>query len=66
MAERVNPDEKTLGSQFVNGMHRKVYPAIDPINPNNSATGKKVLITGASRGIGKVHQPNPFRTSKPF
>lgn len=54
MAEQVNPDEKTLGSQFVKGMHRKVYPAIDPTNPNNSAAGKKVLITGASRGIGKA------------
>jgi len=54
MAEQVNPDEMTLGSQFVKGMHRKVYPAIDPTNPNNSAAGKKVLITGASRGIGKA------------
>ncbi|OCK96894.1 NAD(P)-binding protein [Cenococcum geophilum 1.58] len=54
MTEQVNPDEKTLDSQFVKGMHRKVYPAIDPTNPNNSAAGKKVLITGASRGIGKA------------
>jgi len=54
MAAQVNPDEKTLGLQFVKGMHRKVYPAINPTNPNNSAAGKKVLITGGSRGIGKA------------
>jgi len=41
MTGQVNPDEKTLDSQFVKGMHRKVYPAIDPTNPNNSAAGRK-------------------------
>jgi NADPH:quinone reductase-like Zn-dependent oxidoreductase len=44
----------TLSTQFTPTMHRAVYPAISPSNPSNSAAGKSILVTGASRGIGKV------------
>lgn len=47
-------DAITKMLQFTPTMHRKVYPAIDPKNPQNSAAGKNVLVTGATRGIGKV------------
>jgi NAD(P)-dependent dehydrogenase (short-subunit alcohol dehydrogenase family) len=33
--------------------HHKVYPAIDISNPELSAEGKVVLVTGGGRGIGK-------------
>ncbi|KAF2878260.1 hypothetical protein BDV95DRAFT_533525 [Massariosphaeria phaeospora] len=38
---------------FTKSLHRDVYPTVDPKNPRNSAAGKSVLVTGASRGIGK-------------
>ncbi|KAF2118760.1 hypothetical protein BDV96DRAFT_629390 [Lophiotrema nucula] len=46
-------DGLTLSHQFTSKMHRQLYPAIDPKNPSLSAAGKNVLITGATRGIGK-------------
>ncbi|KAF2016765.1 hypothetical protein BU24DRAFT_423122 [Aaosphaeria arxii CBS 175.79] len=39
--------------QFTPTLRRAVYEAISPKNPQNSASGKNVLITGATRGIGK-------------
>ncbi|KAF2006227.1 NAD(P)-binding protein [Amniculicola lignicola CBS 123094] len=47
-------DGVTLGHQFTPTMHRQVYPAIKATNRNLSAAGKTVLITGATRGIGKA------------
>lgn len=38
--------------QFTKKVHTKVYPAIDPTNPDNSLNGKTVVVTGASRGLG--------------
>ncbi|TDZ32219.1 Short chain dehydrogenase citE [Colletotrichum spinosum] len=38
--------------QFTKRVHRDVYPAIDPANPELSLAGKVAIITGASRGIG--------------
>ena len=35
-------------------LHHDVYPSISPINPNLSAKGKVVLITGGGSGIGLV------------
>lgn len=32
--------------------HQTSYPAIDPSNPANSATGKTVVISGGTQGIG--------------
>lgn len=50
-----NPDVDfaTKLTQFTPTMHRNIYPAISPKNAQNSAKGKNVLITGATRGIGK-------------
>lgn len=38
---------------FTNTVHRSVYPAIDPTNPSNSASGKVVIVTGGGIGVGK-------------
>ncbi|UPX17179.1 uncharacterized protein EKO05_0007551 [Ascochyta rabiei] len=42
----------TTPFQLTKTMKREIYPAIDPNNPELSATGKTVLITGATGGIG--------------
>ncbi|KZM25066.1 oxidoreductase [Ascochyta rabiei] len=41
----------TTPFQLTKTMKREIYPAIDPNNPELSATGKTVLITGATGGI---------------
>ncbi|KAH7117554.1 hypothetical protein B0J11DRAFT_441630 [Dendryphion nanum] len=48
-----DPDFITKQINFVPTYHRQIYPAIAPKDPRNSAAGKTVLITGATRGIGK-------------
>lgn len=40
---------------FTKTTYRDVYPSIDPTtNPDLSQAGKIIIITGASRGIGRV------------
>lgn len=39
--------------QFTPTIRRDIYPAISPKAERNSAKGKNVLITGATRGVGK-------------
>lgn len=39
---------------FTNTVHRSVYPAIDPSNKANSASGKVVIVTGGGIGVGKA------------
>ena len=43
----------TVGNSFTKGVYRDVYPAVDPRNAHLSQAGKVVMITGASRGIGR-------------
>ncbi|KAL2783654.1 hypothetical protein BJX66DRAFT_344756 [Aspergillus keveii] len=38
---------------FTKKLHRDVYPAVDPNRPEHSQAGKVVVITGASRGLGR-------------
>jgi len=52
--ENLHPDHFTTASSFTKKVYREVYPAIDPSSPALSQEGKIVLITGASRGIGKT------------
>ncbi|ORY15411.1 hypothetical protein BCR34DRAFT_508423 [Clohesyomyces aquaticus] len=49
-----DPHAMTSPHQFTPTMHRDVYAAISPKNPDLNAAGKNVLITGATRGIGKA------------
>ncbi|KAF9877430.1 short chain dehydrogenase reductase [Colletotrichum karsti] len=46
------PDHFVKTLQFTKRVHRDVYPAIDPSNPDLALPGKVVIVTGASRGIG--------------
>lgn len=43
--------------QFTKTAQQDAYPAIDPSLPEHSLTGKVVVITGASRGIGALVGP---------
>lgn len=40
--------------QLTNTMHRDLYPLLEPSNPALSASGKTVLVTGVSGGVGKA------------
>ncbi|KAK9350639.1 hypothetical protein V1523DRAFT_419160 [Lipomyces doorenjongii] len=43
----------TTTNSFTKNVYRDVYPGVDPTSPALSQAGKIVVITGASRGIGK-------------
>jgi NAD(P)-dependent dehydrogenase (short-subunit alcohol dehydrogenase family) len=53
MADLPSKDLFTTSNSFTKGVYRDVYPAVDPRSPTLSKAGKIVLITGASRGIGR-------------
>jgi hypothetical protein len=58
MASQFDPDQHTKSDLFTKDYYRDVYPAIDPTSPELSLAGKVTIITGASKGIGKVsHAP---------
>ena len=40
--------------QLTKSMHRNLYPTLDPKNPDLSASGKVVIITGAGGRIESV------------
>ncbi|KAH6639400.1 hypothetical protein C7974DRAFT_388438 [Boeremia exigua] len=48
----MDPHAFTTPFQLTKTMRRELYPAIEPRNPELSATDKTVLITGATGGIG--------------
>jgi hypothetical protein len=48
------PDDYfTTSMQFTKKIHTDVYPSIDPSSPALSQAGKVVIITGASKGLGR-------------
>ncbi|XXG95758.1 hypothetical protein Hte_002029 [Hypoxylon texense] len=49
-----DPDAFTLPYQLTKQYHRDVYPLLEPTQPELSANGKTVLITGVSGGIGEM------------
>lgn len=49
-----DPNAFTLPYQLTKQVRRDVYPLLEPTQPELSAKGKTVLITGVSGGIGKV------------
>jgi hypothetical protein len=59
MAEQQMPpnDHFVTSFQFTKTLHRDDYPAIDPTLPQHSQAGKVAMITGATRGIGRVRHP---------
>jgi len=48
-----DPDAFTLPYQLTKQVRRDVYPLLEPTQPELSAKGKTVLITGVSGGIGQ-------------
>ncbi|KAI1456431.1 NAD(P)-binding protein [Annulohypoxylon moriforme] len=48
-----DPNAFTFPYQLTKRLHRDVYPLLEPTQPELSAKGKTVLITGVSGGIGK-------------
>lgn len=51
-------DAELKATTFTQKAHRDVYPAIDSRRPEFSQAGKVIIITGASRGIGKLVSPS--------
>lgn len=48
-----NPHQFTTANAFTKKVYRDVYPAVNPRSPALAQAGKVVMITGASRGIGR-------------
>ncbi|KAK9238792.1 hypothetical protein V1525DRAFT_418237 [Lipomyces kononenkoae] len=51
--EQIPDDYYVTSNSFTKTVYRDVYPSVDPTSPALSQAGKIVVITGASRGIGK-------------
>jgi hypothetical protein len=51
--ENLPSDHFVSAQQFVKTVYRDVYPAIDPAATSNNQKGKVIVITGASKGIGR-------------
>ena len=47
-------DYYVTSMQFTENAQQEAYAAIDPTLPEHSLAGKVAVITGASRGIGKL------------
>lgn len=58
-----DPNAFTLPYQLTKQIRRDVYPLLEPTQPELSAKGKTVLITGVSGGIGKVSTISETRLS---
>jgi NAD(P)-dependent dehydrogenase (short-subunit alcohol dehydrogenase family) len=54
MTDQIDYDSITWPVQLTGGVHRSMYPFLEPSNPALSVAGKNVLITGVSGGIGKA------------
>lgn len=50
----VDLDAVTWPVQLTKTCHRDIYPLLEPTNPELSAAGKTVLITGVSGGVGRA------------
>jgi len=47
-------NEHVEAYRFTKIVHETVYDSVSPLNPNNSAVGKVVVVTGGGKGIGKA------------
>jgi hypothetical protein len=60
----LNVDMFTAPYSLTKTYHRDIYPAVDPTNPELSASGKVIVVTGAAGGVGFVRPFSliPFET----
>ncbi|KAL4736098.1 hypothetical protein BDV11DRAFT_173214 [Aspergillus similis] len=49
----IDPHLFVKAMAFTKNAHRDVYPAVDPKQPKLSQAGKVIVITGATRGLGR-------------
>lgn len=56
----IDPDQFTAPFQLTKGMHRDVYPTVDPKSKGLKVAGKVVVITGAGGGLGYVNHLPPL------
>src|SRR3954465_10296854 len=54
MSQEFDADAYSRPKCLTKTMHRDPYPAISPEAPENSQSGKIILITGGGSGIGAV------------
>lgn len=54
MSATPDPDAYTTPFAITKSIHRDPYWAIDSKNPANNQSGKIIIITGASAGLGAV------------
>ncbi|KUJ06628.1 NAD(P)-binding protein [Mollisia scopiformis] len=52
--ENLPVDYFVTSQAFTKQTYRDVYPAIDPSSPLNKQDGKVIVITGASKGLGRL------------
>jgi hypothetical protein len=60
----VPADFFVTSQQYTRNAYQDVYPAIDPKSLSNSLTGKNVIITGASKGVGATVRIAPSQPSE--
>jgi hypothetical protein len=49
-----DPNLHVKAMAFTKNAYRDIYPAVQPTRPELSQAGKVVVITGATRGLGRV------------
>jgi NADP-dependent 3-hydroxy acid dehydrogenase YdfG len=54
MTDEIDYNSIIWPAQLTQGIHRSIYPFLEPSNLVLSAVGKSVLITGVSGGIGRA------------
>lgn len=50
----LDPDAQVKALAFTKKNYRDVYPAVDPSGASISQAGKVIVITGGSRGLGRL------------
>ncbi|KAG4441113.1 hypothetical protein IFR05_003403 [Cadophora sp. M221] len=63
--ENLPVDFFVTSQAFTKSTHRDVYPAIDPTAATNSQAGKVIVITGASKGLGRIAFAASFAKAGP-
>ncbi|KAH9205635.1 hypothetical protein DL95DRAFT_397469 [Leptodontidium sp. 2 PMI_412] len=63
--ENLPVDFFVTSQAFTKSTYRDVYPAIDPTSASNNQAGKVIVITGASKGLGRIAFAASFAKAAP-